>query len=154
VEIAIRALSPAINDTFTGVACVDLLGETLVILAEVPAYGGNWYADDGSLRLHVRPVRVARLVKQAFDQIRQAAADNPAVLVRILTTIGRLAPRLQRPEEHASLVNQAAAVRHTATTGVSVQMDLDDIDSAWQKANDLLATLINPRPPHESNQRT
>jgi uncharacterized membrane protein len=140
VEIAIRALSPAINDTFTGVACVDLLGEALAILAEAPAYGGNWYADDGSLRLHVRPVRIARLVKQAFDQIRQAAADNPAVLIRILTTIGRLAPRLQRPEEHAALVNQAAAVRHTATSGVSVQMDLDDIESAWHKTNELLAS--------------
>jgi uncharacterized membrane protein len=140
VEIAIRALSPAINDTFTGVACVDLLGEALAILAEAPAYGGNWCANDGSIRLHVRPVYVARLVKQAFDQIRQAAGDNPAVLIRILTTVGRLAPRLRRPEERAALVNQAAAVRHTATLGVSVQMDLDDIDSAWQKTNDLLAS--------------
>ncbi len=59
VEIAIRALSPTINDTFTGVACVDLLGETLVIVAEVPAYGGNWYADEGSLLLRVRPLPVS-----------------------------------------------------------------------------------------------
>ena len=34
IEIAIRALSPAINDTFTGVACVDWLADALFTLAE------------------------------------------------------------------------------------------------------------------------
>ena len=33
VEIGIRALSPAVNDTFTGVACVDWLADALVVLA-------------------------------------------------------------------------------------------------------------------------
>ena len=36
VEIAIRALSPAVNDTFTGVACVDWLADALLTLAERP----------------------------------------------------------------------------------------------------------------------
>jgi uncharacterized membrane protein len=43
VEIAIRALSPAVNDTFTGVACVDWLAEALLTLAERPPLEGNWY---------------------------------------------------------------------------------------------------------------
>jgi uncharacterized membrane protein len=140
VEIAIRALSPAINDTFTGVACVDLLGEALAVLAEAAPCSGRWYASDGSLRLQVRPLLIPRLIKQAFDQIRQAAADNPAVLIRILTTIGRLAQKLWRSEERAALVMQAAAVRETATSKISVSMDLDDIDGAWQKTRDLLAS--------------
>jgi uncharacterized membrane protein len=36
VEIAIRALSPAVNDTFTGVACVDWLADALLALDEKP----------------------------------------------------------------------------------------------------------------------
>jgi len=47
VEIAIRALSPAVNDTFTGVACVDWLADALLTLAERPPLEGNWY-DTGS----------------------------------------------------------------------------------------------------------
>jgi uncharacterized membrane protein len=90
VEIAIRSLSLAVNDTFTGVASVDLLGEALAILAGAPQIGGNWYGSHGDLRLQVRPLLLPRLIKQAFDQIRQAAADNPAVLIRLLSTIGRL----------------------------------------------------------------
>jgi hypothetical protein len=41
VEIAIRALSPAVNDTFTGVACVDWLADALLTLAERPRLRGT-----------------------------------------------------------------------------------------------------------------
>src|SRR5262249_41209222 len=43
VEIALRALSPAVNDTFTGVACVDWLADALLALNEKPPLEGNWY---------------------------------------------------------------------------------------------------------------
>src|SRR5262249_52904850 len=80
VEIAIRALSPAINDTYTGVACVDWLADGLLTLAERPPLEGNWYDTGGMLRVWMPPVRLERLVKLAFDQIRQASATTPAVL--------------------------------------------------------------------------
>jgi uncharacterized membrane protein len=141
VEIAIRALSPAINDTFTGIASVDLLGEALTILAAAPQCNGRWFDADGKLRLLVRPLLLPRLVKQAFDQIRQAAADNPAVLIRMLSTIGRLAPKLQTAEDRGALVEQAAAVWETANTRPLVKMDREDIAAAWQKTQAELASF-------------
>jgi uncharacterized membrane protein len=141
VEIAIRALSPAINDTFTGIASVDLLGEALTILAEAPQGSGRWFDTDGKPRLQVRPLLLPRLVKQAFDQIRQAAADNPAVLIRLLSTIGRLAPKLQGAEDRTALVEQATAVWETANTKPLVKMDREDIEAAWQKTRTALASL-------------
>jgi uncharacterized membrane protein len=141
VEIAIRALSPAINDTFTGIASVDLLGEALTILAEAPQRSGRWFDTNGNLRLQVRPLLLSRLVKQAFDQIRQAAADNPAVLVRLLSTIGRLAPKLQGEDGRNALVEQAAAVWETANTRPLVKMDREDVEAAWQKTRTALASF-------------
>jgi uncharacterized membrane protein len=141
VEIAIRALSPAINDTFTGIASVDLLGEALAILAAAPQGNGRWFDAGGKLRLQVRPLLLPRLVKQAFDQIRQAAADNPAVLIRLLSTIGRLAPKLQATQDRAALVEQAAAVWETAKTRTLVTMDREDIEAAWQKTREQLASF-------------
>jgi uncharacterized membrane protein len=141
VEIAIRALSPAINDTFTGVASVDLLGEALTILAEAPQSSGRWFDTNGKLRLQVRPLLLPRLVKQAFDQIRQAAADNPAVLIRLLSTIGRLAPKLQGADGRNALVEEAAAVWETSNTKPLVKMDREDIEAAWQKTRTALASL-------------
>ena len=63
VEIAIRALSPAVNDTFTGVACVDWLADALLTLAERPPLEGNWY-DTGS-RLGYDAAGAARASRQA-----------------------------------------------------------------------------------------
>jgi uncharacterized membrane protein len=139
VEIAIRALSPAVNDTFTGVASVDLLGEALAILADAGPIGGDWYDAYGVLRLQVRPIVLPRLIKQAFDQIRQAAADNPAVLIRLLSTLGRLSTKMPDPEHRSALLQQAAAVWETANTRPLVTMDREDIQAAWLRASERLS---------------
>jgi uncharacterized membrane protein len=141
VEIAIRALSPAINDTFTGIASVDLLGEALAIMVDAPKIGGDWYDSDGILRLQVRPLLLRRLVKQAFDQIRQAAADNPAVLIRLLSTIARLTAKMQSAEDRAALSEQAAAVWETANTRPMANMDREDIERAWHQTRSVLASV-------------
>ncbi len=139
VEIAIRALSPAINDTFTGVACVDLLGEALTILAAAPKHHGCSFDASGNIRLQVRPILVSRLIKQAFDQIRQAAADNPAVSIRLLSTIGRLGAKMPHQEQIGTLKAQALAVWETASSKAPVSMDRHDLEEALTKAQDLLS---------------
>ena len=139
VEIAIRALSPAINDTFTGVACVDLLGEALTILAAAPKHHGCSFDASGNIRLQVRPILVSRLIKQAFDQIRQAAADNPAVSIRLLSTIGRLGAKMPHQEQIGTLKAQALAVWETANSKAPVSMDRHDLEEALTKAQDRLS---------------
>ncbi len=91
VEIAIRALSPAVNDTFTGVGCVDWMADALLIIADVSLERRMLVRSRRQDTKRACSLRLERLVKTAFDQIRQAAADNPAVLIRILDTIRRIA---------------------------------------------------------------
>jgi len=134
VEIAIRALSPAINDTFTGVACVDFAGDALLVVANAPSFEGCWYDAAGTIRVRVPPLRLERLVKMAFDQIRQAATDNPAVLIRMLHTIGRIAPRMQQNEPRKALMAQADAIRESVAGRNLVKIDRDDIEAAWRGA--------------------
>ncbi len=131
VEIAIRALSPAVNDTFTGVACVDWLADALLTFAEKPPLEGNWYDTKGELRVWIPAVRIERLVKLAFDQIRQASATTPAVLIRQLDAIRRLAPRMSEAARRA-LGEQGDAIRDTAT-GL-VPLDRRDLDAAYERA--------------------
>jgi uncharacterized membrane protein len=135
VEIAIRALSPAVNDTFTGVACVDWLADALLVLADEPPPEGNWCDSNGRLRVWIPDVRLERLVRLAFDQIRQAAADNPAVLIRMLDKIRRLAPRVPAAA-HAALMAEADAVRAVAEAKVPARLDRDDIDTAWRRVHE------------------
>jgi uncharacterized membrane protein len=135
VEIAIRALSPAVNDTFTGVACVDWLADALLTLAERPPLEGNWYDTGSQLRVWMPPLRLERLVKLAFDQIRQASATTPAVLIHQLDAIPRLALRLP----HACcqvLSDPANAILETARHLVT--LDRRDLDAAWHRAHSAL----------------
>jgi uncharacterized membrane protein len=130
VEVAIRALSPAVNDTFTGMACVDWIGEALLALNERPQPSA-WHGPDGRLRLKAREVPMPRLIKLAFDQIRQASASNPAVLIRMLNMIGRLAPRLDNAPSRAGLLAQARAILETAMAGNPVSADRADVEAAF-----------------------
>lgn len=141
VEIGIRALSPAVNDTFTGVACVDWLGEALLSVAETPQNAGCWYDPAGKLRVRVRELKVSRLAKMAFDQIRQSAANNPAVLIRILSTLGRVGPWMKNGEDLEALKSQADAVLDSAKAGGLIEKDFADVESAWRAALEILANL-------------
>jgi uncharacterized membrane protein len=141
VEIAIRALSPAVNDTFTGVACVDWLADALLVLAEKPPLEGNWYDLDGQLRVWMPDVRLERLVKLAFDQIRQAATSTPAVLIRQLEVIRRIAPRVA-PTVQRALIDQADAIKESMSESL-VAFDRRDVEAAWQRAQTALAALAS-----------
>ncbi len=138
VEIAIRALSPAINDTYTGVACVDWLADALLTLAERPPLEGNWYDTTGRLRVWMPAVRLERLAKLAFDQIRQASAATPAVLIRQLEAVRRLAPRLPNACRQ-TLSEEAEAILETGSTLVAV--DRRDLEAAHRRARAALDEL-------------
>ena len=66
VEIALRALSPAINDTFTGLTCVDWLGDGLRAFALRGEGAGVWLGPTGQIRLVGQPIRFKRLIRAAF----------------------------------------------------------------------------------------
>jgi uncharacterized membrane protein len=138
VEIGIRALSPAVNDTFTGVACVDWLGDALLVVADAPRFDGAWHDAGGRVRVRVRPLLLERLVRMAFDQIRQAASDNPAVLIRILDTVRRIAPRVHAAEARAALAQVADAVHEAGSREGLAGIDRADIEAAWRRAGPAL----------------
>jgi uncharacterized membrane protein len=88
------------------------------------------------------PVRLERLTKLAFDQIRQASSTTPAVLIRQLEVICRLAPRLPDACRQA-LSDQADAILETASALVA--LDRRDLDTAWHRAHTALEALPRPR---------
>jgi hypothetical protein len=76
-----------------------------------------------------------RLAKLAFDQIRQASVMTPAVLIRQLEAIRRLAPRL--PDTcRQGLLEQADAIRESASGLVA--LDRRDLELAWERARRVL----------------
>ncbi len=73
VEIAIRALSPAVNDTFTALTCIDWLSAALSRVSTRPLTEGVYRDQKGRIRLIANDPSYARMVNRGFDKVRQAA---------------------------------------------------------------------------------
>ena len=126
VEIAIRALSPAVNDTFTGMVCVDWLGAALVRMGREPDHNGGLSGADGRVGLYLPPLRFERAVRAAFDLIRQAGAANPAISIRLLDVIATTAIDV-RPEHRPALRAAADQVLAGASAHAPIGQDARDL---------------------------
>jgi len=139
-EIAIRALSPAINDTYTGLSSIDWVGDALRMLAAVPQSDGAWHTNDGEVRLLVPPLLFPRVVRAAFDLIRQAGTDTPAVIIRLLQTCARLAPQLHDEEQRRAIRDEVQAAHEFAARWPDVRVDRDALEQAYRSACDRLGS--------------
>mgnify|MGYP003630325244 CR=1 FL=1 len=92
VDMAMKALSPGINDTSTAVICVDYLSAILARVVDRQFPPSHLYEGE-SLRVVAIVPSFEGLLAEAFDQIRRSAGDNVAILARMLSaleTIGSL----------------------------------------------------------------
>ncbi|MGK2935464.1 MAG: DUF2254 domain-containing protein [Gemmatimonadaceae bacterium] len=117
VDIALKALSPGINDTTTAINCVDYLGSILARLA-VRRIESPFRSDGGELRVINRGPTFPGLLADAFDQIRQNAEGNVAVLKRLLQVLATIAERTSDEERLHALRQHADLVAETAERSV------------------------------------
>lgn len=130
VEIAVRAMSPGINDPFTAMACVDRLSSALAKLARRDIPSARVRAVDGVVRVIVRSVTFPELVSATFDQIRQSAKSSIAVSIRLLEAISAIGPFVRDRAALDALKDQADRVRDGFLRDGCATADLDDIDRA------------------------
>jgi uncharacterized membrane protein len=90
VEVALRALSPSINDPFSAMAVVDRLTESLRKIMQRGTSQCVWTDDDGTIRLLAPGSTFADTVEEAFRQVRQHSQNQPAVLIRLVEGLGQL----------------------------------------------------------------
>jgi uncharacterized membrane protein len=133
VEIAIRALSPAVNDTFTALTCIDWLSAGLSQVSSRPLAEGVYRDRFGRVRLIETDPSYARMVNRAFDKIRQSSAGMPAVIIRLLDSLSSVALRTVTPEQRHVLIRQAEMILRSAETSVPEENDLEDIRLRYQR---------------------
>jgi uncharacterized membrane protein len=86
VDIALKAISPAVNDPTTAINCLDYLGEIVkeLLRANMPATGlTHWKGE----KLYLNEASFDRIVNQAFDQIYHYGRNDFAVTARLINTI-------------------------------------------------------------------
>lgn len=123
VEIALRALSPGINDVFTAIAVIDNLSSALARLFEHPLEPSLRRDADGRVRVRCVVMGYGTMVHAAFDQIRQAGRSMPAVLARLADALERLAPYADTEGKAIPLREQLDDLRATIEQCVTLAGD-------------------------------
>ncbi len=113
VDVALKALSPGVNDTTTGVMSLDHLGAILMKLVNRPMESPFRYAE-GKLCVLARGPNFGQFVGLAFDQIRQNAPGNVAVLFRLVEVLGLLLEQTAAHDRREILRAQLEAARECA----------------------------------------
>jgi uncharacterized membrane protein len=127
VEIAIRALSPAVNDTFTALTCIDWLSAGISRVSGRTLAEGVFLDREGRIRLIEADPSYPRMVNRAFDKIRQAASGMPAVILRMMTSLTTIVDETTSSEQRRILLRQADAISRLAERTVVEPNDLADI---------------------------
>jgi uncharacterized membrane protein len=145
VEIALRALSPAVNDTFTGMTCVDWIADALCRLSR------SWRPQpvrrdrQGWIRVIAYQPDFDRLVQRAFATIRQAALGMPAIMIRQLDALAKIIEQTPDRARQTVLVRQAEAIQKSNLASVADPRDRDDVTRRYQVVIALVRAATVPQ---------
>lgn len=138
VEIAVRALSPGINDPFTAMNCIDQIAASLSQLMERSIPTGYNYDSQGNLRLVTKPFTFTDIIETSFNQIRRNGASSVSVTLKLLDAISMIAPHTRTWEQTETLKQQADLLNIGSSKIIRVEYDKEKIQ---EKYRDTLKTL-------------
>lgn len=137
VEVALRALSPGINDPFTAISCIDRLGSNIGLLMGRQFPNEQYVDDSGHLLMQLKPFTFNGIVEASFNQIRHHGKRDLAVTIHLLQTLHKLALIAKTSEQTKAIDKQAKAiVSEQKAMGLS-DYDIEDIKH-WKKELDLI----------------
>ncbi len=128
VDVALKGLSSGINDVTTAVMCVDYLTEILVRLSG-RQLGSPLRSESGELRVMVWRPTYADFVADTFDQIRQNAEGNVAMLRRLLESLETLSDVTTSGCRRRALLRQSEAVTEVIARSVASPIDRGALES-------------------------
>ena len=137
VDVAVKALSPGINDPTTAVTCIDRLG--VILVEAMPLQGGELvFPPDGEPRVVVHRVGFTELLDESFDQLPVYAQGQHGVLLRVLSTLGRLADSACEQAHRTALRRHVERVLEVSGAGATLAGDRSLLQA---RADELLERL-------------
>ncbi len=138
VEIALRALSPGINDPRTAINCIDRLSEGIAELASRKISLPYFYDSDDKLRVMGQPQTFRSAIDQSFNEIRQIGRGNTAICIRLLEVLKEILPHTYRDTDRQAMHIHADMILRSCRDSIKEECDLEQAESRYQ---DFLQTL-------------
>jgi uncharacterized membrane protein len=132
VDIALKGLSPSINDPTTAVLCVDRLAEVLLALARHAPPGRVRRGGDGGA-LIMPSTEFERMTDTALDPIRHFGAGNPRFAIAMLDRLAELGKLLPAPTK-PPVARQVAATLREARRRIEEPADVRRVEAAGARA--------------------
>ena len=134
VELAVRALSPGINDPATARACIDRLEQALCDLAGRSMPSAYRHDADGTLRVVASAVTFAGMLDLAFTEIARYGRSSVSVSCRLLEAVRDLAPSVSDEADRLALVRHAAFVGDRSTDAFDNERDRAALNDCYRAA--------------------
>ena len=139
VDMALKALSPGVNDTSTAVMCVDYLTAILARLACRQFPPSHRYEGE-TLRVIAIVSTFEGLLAEAFDQIRGSAAGNVAIMARMLGAIDTIASLTVSPSQLRALDEHVQWIAELADRSIESTHDRARIERRLMQVREALVS--------------
>jgi uncharacterized membrane protein len=142
-EMAVRSLSPSVNDPFTAMNCIDHLSSSLVKLGNRQPCSIYINGGDGRLRIVANRFSFGEAVSKTFGHIRQYSTSNAPVTNHLLDALRRIALLVPDKGCRLELFRQAVMIK-SGSKNLQEEADLREVEARF----DTLAGILNC---HEEN---
>ncbi|MFV8362044.1 DUF2254 family protein [Flavobacterium sp. ZT3P35] len=141
VDIAIKAISPAVNDPTTCLNCIDQIGEIAKELAlkEFPSADSRAVE---SKNIQVNEFSFEQFIDFCYDQIFQWGKYDPTVVKRILRSIRIILPLVQNPFHLKILIQQVVEMELMTIYNLS-NYENGNLKISKEKLNTIEVELAN-----------
>jgi uncharacterized membrane protein len=143
-DIALRALSPAINDPTTALDCINALGSLLARLTQREPVSPYRCDTNGTLRVIARKATFDQVLDEAFSQIYQYGAHDVFILTRLIEVCGELSHVTKDPAECAALWRFVQRIANTADQRLTTSHERRQVNACLAQSAEMLAQDVQP----------
>lgn len=138
VEIALRALSPGINDPFTAIGCIDRLTDALSMIAKRGLPSPLKYDDNNRLRIIYKSKEFGELLKISFHQILHYGRGDLKILKKLVESINIIVPFLKRVEDVEAAISFVKLIKLQSDASEMVEPEKEMINKKVEQTLDIL----------------
>ncbi len=110
-EMALRALSPGVNDAVTAMRCADRVAQGLHLMVSRRPPASHRFDEEGGLRVVLPQIDLGNLVADTLGEFRRFSADNMLVSMHLLDIIGTLLVSTDNADLRRALLSEAGLIR-------------------------------------------
>ncbi len=133
VQVALRALSPGINDSLTCITCVNWLGAALDRMAYCAFQSYCFRDTEGVLRVIADGFNFEGAVNAVFDPLRQNARSNEMVTIRLLEVLDQVIGVAKIPDYCDALISQTELIQKAAIESIPCASDRDAVNYRYEQ---------------------